>query len=74
MKSNGFSRRGLLMGAATLAVSRLKAADDTTLPTRELQQMAEGVSGASAVPPFARSAVIRAEATREALVFFTMNK
>jgi len=53
MKSNGFSRRGLLMGAATLAVSRLKAADDTTLPTRELQQMAEGVSGASAVPPFA---------------------
>ena len=45
MKSNGFSRRGLLMGAATLAVSRLKAADDTTLPTMELQQMAEGVSG-----------------------------
>ena len=53
MKSNGFSRRGLLMGAATLAVSRLKAADDTTLPTMELQQMAEGVSGASVAPPFA---------------------
>ena len=29
MKSNPVSRRGLLMGAATLAVSRLKAADET---------------------------------------------
>src|SRR5580698_9482837 len=29
MKSNLFSRRGLLMGAATLAASRLTRADDT---------------------------------------------
>jgi 6-phosphogluconolactonase len=46
MKSNSFSRRGLLMGAAaTLAVSRLKA-EDQTLP------MTEDVSAASPGPPF----------------------
>jgi 6-phosphogluconolactonase len=49
MKSNSFSRRGLLMGAATLAASRLKAADYTSQP----RTTTEGVSDqAAAVPPY----------------------
>jgi 6-phosphogluconolactonase len=47
MKSNSFSRRGLLMGAATFAASRLKAADDTVEP----MPMAEDPSRAAAAPP-----------------------
>ena len=50
MKSNSFSRRGLLMGAATLAASRLTAADDTVQP----MPMTEAVSrGAAPGPPYA---------------------
>ena len=50
MKSKSFSRRGLLMGAATLAASRLKAADDTVQP----MPMTEAVSrGAAPAPPYA---------------------
>src|SRR5689334_5097246 len=50
MKSNSFSRRGLLMGAATLAASRLKAADDTVQP----MPMTEVVSrDAAPGPPYA---------------------
>src|SRR3984893_10796660 len=50
MKSNSFSRRGLLLGAATFAASRLKAADDTVQP----MPMTEAVSrGAAPGPPFA---------------------
>jgi 6-phosphogluconolactonase len=51
MTSNSFSRRGLLMGAATLAVSRLKAADETLQPI--FQPMAEDVATATVLPPFA---------------------
>src|SRR5450432_1984734 len=41
MKPNSFSRRGLLMGAATtLAVSRLKAADETPQPITEEMSIA----------------------------------
>jgi 6-phosphogluconolactonase len=48
MKSNSLSRRGLFMGAATLAVSRLNAADET------LQPMTVDVSrDAAAMPPYA---------------------
>jgi 6-phosphogluconolactonase len=51
MKSNPFSRRGLLMGAATLAARSLATADDT------LERMAttEDVSSreATSVPPYA---------------------
>jgi 6-phosphogluconolactonase len=50
MNSNAFSRRGLLMGAATLAASRLKGADDTV----QLMPMAEAVSrDAAPSPPYA---------------------
>ena len=49
MKSNSFSRRGLLMGAATLAASRLKAADNTVEP----MPMAEAISRDAAPPPYA---------------------
>ena len=50
MKSNFFSRRGLLMGAATFAASRLKAADATVQP----MPMTEAVSrGAAPSPPYA---------------------
>jgi 6-phosphogluconolactonase len=49
MKSNSFSRRGLLMGAAAFAASRLKAADDTVQPI----PMAEDTSRAAAPPPYA---------------------
>ena len=50
MKSNSFSRRGLLMGAATLAASRLKGADDTI----QLTPMAGAVSrDATPTPPYA---------------------
>src|SRR5437660_7350718 len=49
MKSNSFSRRGLLMGAAaTLAVSRVKAAGENAYPMTE-----EIVSNASLTPPYA---------------------
>jgi 6-phosphogluconolactonase len=49
MKSNSFSRRGLLMGAATIAASRLKAADYTNQP----MAITEDVSGeAGSVPPY----------------------
>jgi 6-phosphogluconolactonase len=48
MKPNSISRRGLLIGAATVAVSRLNAADETTHPINE------AVSGdATPTPPFA---------------------
>jgi 6-phosphogluconolactonase len=47
MKSNAFSRRGLLMGAAALAVSRLRAEEGDLFP------MTEGVSDASFGPPYA---------------------
>ena len=49
-KSNSFSRRGILMGAAAIAATRLKAAGET------VQQLAvtEDVPGAvGAAPPFA---------------------
>ena len=50
MKSNSFSRRGLLMGAATLAASRLKAADDFSQPLA----VTEDVPGqAGSTPPYA---------------------
>jgi 6-phosphogluconolactonase len=50
MKSNSFSRRGLLMGAAALAAARLKAADDNGQPVA----ITEGVSReASPGPPYA---------------------
>ena len=50
MKSNDFSRRGLLMGAAALAVTRLKAEDETIQPS--FQRMSEDVSTASILPPY----------------------
>ena len=50
MKSNDFSRRGLLMGAAALAVTRLKAEDETIQPS--FQPMSEDVSTAAILPPF----------------------
>jgi 6-phosphogluconolactonase len=49
MKSNTFSRRGLLMGAATLAASRLKAVDDIVRP----MPMLDAVTRAAAPPPYA---------------------
>jgi 6-phosphogluconolactonase len=49
MKSNTFSRRDLLMGAATLAASRLKAADDTAKP----MPMLDAPTRAAAPPPYA---------------------
>src|SRR5438132_816739 len=51
MKSNSFSRRGLLIGAAaTLAASRLKSADNLD----QQPAVTEGVSGeAGTVPPYA---------------------
>src|SRR5437867_9967431 len=48
MKSHPFSRRGLLMGAATLAATRLKAADYP-----ETLAVTEDVPGAAAAPPYA---------------------
>ena len=36
MKPNSISRRGLLIGAATVAASSLKAADATTHPMTEV--------------------------------------
>jgi len=49
MKSNSFSRRGLLMGAAaTLAVRRVNAAGENTFPMTE-----EVVSNAAFTPPYA---------------------
>ncbi len=50
MKSNSFSRRGLVMGAVTLAATRLKGANET------FQQVAttEAVSKeALTTPPYA---------------------
>jgi 6-phosphogluconolactonase len=48
MKPNSISRRGLLLGAATVAVSRLNAADETNHP------ITEAVSGdVSPTPPYA---------------------
>jgi 6-phosphogluconolactonase (cycloisomerase 2 family) len=48
MKSNSFSRRGLLMGAAaTLAVRRVNAAGENTFPMTE-----EVVSNAAFTPPY----------------------
>jgi len=52
MKSNSFSRRGLLVGAATLAVSRLRADDENLYPTMQFS-MDEGVSFASSGSPYA---------------------
>jgi 6-phosphogluconolactonase len=49
MKSNSFSRRGLVMGAVTLAASRLKAADDTNQPVA----ITEDVSREASAPPYA---------------------
>ena len=50
MKSNSFSRRGLFMGAATLAVSRMNAEDDNGQP----MAITEPVSpAASPGPPYA---------------------
>jgi 6-phosphogluconolactonase len=48
MSSNSFSRRGLLVGAATLAVSRLKAAGET-IPSMKT----EDISTAAFTPPYA---------------------
>jgi 6-phosphogluconolactonase len=44
MKSNSFSRRGLLMGAATLAASRLKAADDAVQPVSMMETPSRGAA------------------------------
>ena len=52
MKSNSFSRRGLLAGAATLAVSRLRADDENLYPAMQFS-MDDGVSFASFGPPYA---------------------
>jgi len=52
MKSNSFSRRGLLVGAATLAVSRLRADDENLFPSMQFS-MDDGVSLASSGPPYA---------------------
>ena len=52
MKSNSFSRRGLLAGAAALAVTRLRADDENLYPTMEFS-MNDGVSIASSGPPYA---------------------
>jgi 6-phosphogluconolactonase len=48
MKSNSFSRRGLLLGAATVAASRLKGADNSVQPTA----VTEDVSRDAAEPPY----------------------
>jgi len=48
MQSNSLSRRGLLLGAATLAASRLKAADEFTHPISEAVALE-----ANPAPPFA---------------------
>src|SRR5450631_63245 len=50
MKSNSFSRRGLLMGAATLAVSRLKAAGETRIPMMVMEDISPT---ATFTPPYA---------------------
>ena len=47
--TNSFSRRGLLMGAATVAAVRLKAAED---PGQQLA-VTEEISREAAVPPYA---------------------
>jgi 6-phosphogluconolactonase len=44
MKSNSFSRRGLLMGAATFAASRLTAADDTVQPMPRMETVSRGAA------------------------------
>lgn len=49
MKSNSFSRRGLLMGAVTLAANRLKAANETDQP----MAVTENVSREASAPPYA---------------------
>src|SRR6266849_347138 len=49
MKSNSFSRRGLLLGAATVAASRLKGADYSVQP----MAVTEDVSRDAAEPPYA---------------------
>jgi len=48
MKYNSLSRRGLLMGAATVAVSRLHASDEFSLPINEAVS-----TEATSAPPFA---------------------
>ena len=50
MKSNSFSRRGLLMGAATLAASRLKAADLNGQPLAVTEDVRDAAGSA---PPYA---------------------
>src|SRR5207249_8675312 len=49
MKSNSFSRRGLLMGAATLAATRLKAGDNPI----ETLAVTDDFPGAAGPPPYA---------------------
>ena len=44
MKSNSFSRRGLLMGAATLAASGLQAAEDQ--PAAITESVSRGLGSA----------------------------
>lgn len=48
MKSSSLSRRGLLMGAATLAATRLKAGDYP-----QMSAVGEDLPGAAALPPYA---------------------
>jgi 6-phosphogluconolactonase len=50
MKSNSFSRRGLLLGAATLAASRLNAGDDTD---QKLAITEDVTPFAGSAPPYA---------------------
>jgi len=50
MKPNSFSRRGLMIGAATFAVSRLKAADHTS---QQIATTEEILDAAGSAPPYA---------------------
>src|ERR1700730_11593518 len=49
MKSNFVSRRGLLIGAATVAASRLKAADDNSQRTAVTEEISRD---AASIPPY----------------------
>ena len=50
--TTSLSRRGLLLGAAAVAVSRVKAADENLQPTMKSASV-EGISAAASAPPYA---------------------
>ena len=53
MTTKSLSRRGLLLGAAAVAVSRVKAADETLQQPMMEMASTEGIADATIAPPFA---------------------